>query len=230
MNETGLEIAVIGMACRFPGAKNIAEFWTNLKNGIESVSFLSEEELAEVSPELRDNPNFVKTKGGVLEDSEYFDAPFFNYTPLEAEHMQPQIRIFHECLWTALEDAGCNPDNSSRLIGVYASLPTADDWEMLSKASPDVERSILAANFLNNRDFLSTIVSYKLNLTGPSFVMNTACSTSLVVIHLACQGLLGGDCDMALASGVSINYQGIKGYLYQEGGINSPDGHCRAFC
>jgi len=228
-NETGLEIAVIGMACRFPGAKNIAEFWANLKNGVESISFLSEEELAEMSPEVRNHPGFVKAKGGELEDSEYFDAPFFNYTPLEAEHMQPQIRIFHECLWTALEDAGCDPDNSSGLIGVYASLPAADDWEMLSKASPDVEQSIMAANFLNNRDFLSTIVSYKLNLTGPSFVINTACSTSLVAIHLASQGLLGGDCDIALASGVSINYQRIKGYLYQEGGICSPDGHCRAF-
>ncbi|HLP58030.1 MAG TPA: type I polyketide synthase, partial [Candidatus Deferrimicrobium sp.] len=227
--ETGLEVAVIGLAGRFPGAKNIAEFWINLKNGIESISFLSEAELAEISPELRNNPNFVNTKGGVLEDIEYFDAPFFNYTPLEAEHMLPSLRILHECLWTALEDASYPPESCSGLIGVYAGLPPADDWRLISKASPDAEQSMMAANFLNNRDFLSALVSYKLNLVGPAFVINTACSTSLVAVHLACQGLLSGDCDMALASGVSINYVGIKGYLYQEGGIQSHDGHCRTF-
>ncbi len=229
--ETGLEIAVIGTATRFPGAEDTNTFWENLKNGVESLAFFTDEELLEagVEAELLKHPNFVKARGGVLEDIETFDAGFFNYTPLEAEHMAPSIRLFHQCLWTALEDAGYPPGTAPGLTGLYAGLPPSDEWEQLSIQSGDGEQSVLASNFLNNRDFIGTLISYKLNLTGPSFVMTTACSTSLAAVHLAYQGLLSGDCDIALAGGVSFRINEDYGYIYNEGGIRSPDGHCRAF-
>jgi len=228
--ETGLEIAVIGLAGRFPGAKNIAEFWANLKNGVESLSFLSEEELAEINPVLRNHPNYVNAKGGILQDIEYFDASFFNYTPLEAELMAPSMRIFHQCSWEALEDSGYAPEQCNGLIGLYAGVQSTGDWETLANSSPLNEGAgATTSEGLANRDFMSTLVAYKLNLKGPSFSVNTTCSTSLVAIHLACQGLLSGDCDMALAGGVSIRVGENKGYLYEEGMIASPDGHCRAF-
>ncbi len=230
--ETGLEIAVIGMAGRFPGAKNIEVFWENLENGIESISFLSDDELEEISPELRNNPNFVKAKGGVLEDKEYFDASFFHYTSIEAEYTAPQDRIFHECAWTALEDAGYDPESYNRLIGLYIGISSTASWEMLagfSSTHGGSEPDAFTSYFLTDRDFLSTLIAYKLNLKGPAFSMNTTCSTSLVAIHLACQGLLSGDCDMALAGGTAVNFEDNKGYIYEEGMIMSPDGHCRAF-
>jgi len=228
--ETGLEVAVIGMAGRFPGAKNIKAFWNNLTDGIESISFLTEKELERISPELQENPNFVKTTGGFLENIEYFDASFFNYTPLEADQMAPQIRIFHECLWEVLEDAGYDPECCSGLIGLYAGVSSTHSWELLSAASSaNGEPFTYASHYLNNRDFLSTLVSYKLNLKGPAYSMHTTCSTSLVAIHLACQGLLSGDCDMALAGGIAVRFEDNRGYVYEEGMILSPDGHCRAF-
>jgi amino acid adenylation domain-containing protein len=228
--DTGLEVAVIGMAGRFPGAKNIEAFWNNLIEGIESISFLTEKELEGISPELRDNPNFVKTVGGFLENIEYFDASFFNYTPMEAEQMAPQIRIFHECLWEVLEDAGYDPECCSGLIGLYTGVSSTHKWELLSEASSARGTPFTYASYyLNNRDFLSTLVSYKLNLKGPAYSMHTTCSTSLVAIHLACQGLLSGDCDMALAGGIAVRFEDSRGYVYEEGMILSPDGHCRAF-
>jgi amino acid adenylation domain-containing protein len=230
--ETGLEIAVIGMAGRFPGAKNIEAFWDNLENGIESISFLGDDELEEISPGLRNNPNFVKTKGGVLEDKEYFDASFFHYTSIEAEYTAPQDRIFHECAWTALEDAGYDPESYNRLIGLYIGISSTAGWETLagfSSTRDGSEPDSFTSYFLTDRDFLSTLIAYKLNLKGPAFSMNTTCSTSLVAIHLACQGLLSGDCDMALAGGTAVSFEDNKGYIYKEGMIMSPDGHCRAF-
>jgi amino acid adenylation domain-containing protein len=230
--RTGLEIAVIGMSGRFPGAKNIDEFWENLKNGVESISFCRVEELkaAGVDETLLRNSSFVKSKGGVLEGIEYFDASFFGYVPIEAEIMDPQIRIFHECAWEALEDAGYNPVLYNGAIGLYAGASSGTQWEKLMVLSGKMdELGELAVLNLTNRDFLTTRVSYKLDLSGPSVMMQTACSTSLAAIDMACRGLLTGQCDMVLAGGVEIFDFHKAGYIYQEGMINSADGHCRAF-
>jgi len=224
----GAGIAVIGMAGRFPGAGNIEKFWENLKNGVESISFFTDEELIEsgLSPELVRRPNYVKAKG-VLEDIEFFDAPFFNFTPREAAVMDPQLRIFHECAWEALEHAGYSSSNYDGLIGVYAGNAFNIGWlaQVFTQGSSLVGG--LEKGFLNNH--LSTYISYKLDLKGPSVTIRTACSTSLVAVHMACQGLLLSECDMALAGGVSILIPKKSGYLYREGMIYSPDGHVRAF-
>jgi len=228
----GAEIAVIGIAGRFPGAKNIDQFWENLKNGIESITFFSREELlAEgLSSDLLDNPNYVKCGGGKLENIEYFDADFFGYSPMESELMNPQIRFFHECVWHALENAGYDPFSYDKLIGIYAGATNNLDWETFVFYSGKV--SIVGgftSQLLFDRDLLCTRVSYNLNLKGPAIVVKTACSTSLVAVHLACQSILNGECDMALAGGVSITLFKKTGYMYQEGMILSPDGHCKAF-
>lgn len=223
------DIAIIGMSARFPGANNLKEFWQNLKNARESISFFSEQELEPhlTSDEIK-NPNFVKASG-VLEDVDLFDAAFFDINPREAELTDPQHRFFLESAWQAIEDAGYVPENYDGRIGVYAGAGL--NTYLLFNVSPAVLKSpdffkILIAN---DKDYLATKVSYKLNLTGPSISVQTACSTSLVAVSLACQSLLDYQCDMALAGGVSIAVPQKNGYWYQEGGILSPDGHCRAF-
>lgn len=233
MNEgySGLEIAVIGMAGRFPGARNINEFWDNLKNGIESISFFSDQELVDagVTSELLQNPNYVKANG-IMEDIKCFDAPFFGYTPKEAEITDPQIRIFHECVWAALEDAGYDPGAYKGLIGLYAGATHNFSWQVRALLSGKAnEIGNFAAAQLIQRDYLTLRISYKLDLKGPSFILYTACSTSLVAIHLACQAILNGECDMALAGGVTAIRLDIGGYIYQEGMVGSPDGHCKTF-
>jgi acyl transferase domain-containing protein/acyl carrier protein len=230
-NETGLEIAVIGMSGRFPGAKNIHEFWNNLRDGIESISFFSTGELAEaqVSPGLLDNPAYVKARG-ILEDIEYFDAVFFGYTPREAELMDPQVRMFHEVAWEALEDAGYDPYSYEGLIGFYAGAAHNHYWEGLAAFSgKSDEIGKWTSHQLVDKDYITMRISYALNLIGPSFSMYTACSTSLVAIHLACQAILNGECDLALAGGITLILPQKIGYLYREGMIMSPEGHCRAF-
>ena len=229
---TGFEIAIIGMAGRFPGATNIDGFWQNLRNGVESISFFSDEELASsgIAPATRRAPNYVRA-GGVLKDPELFDASFFGFTPREAEIIDPQHRIFLECAWEALEDAGYGAERYRRSTGIYASVSMNTYLlnNLHSSREPLVSANELQMMVGNDKDFLTTRVSYKLNLEGPSVVVQTACSSSLVAVHLAYQGLLSGDCDMALAGGASIHLPQKIGYLYQEEGIASPDGHCRAF-
>ena len=230
-HQTGLEIAIIGLAGKFPGAKNIDEFWRNLQIGKESISFFTDLDLAAagVEPEIIKNPRYIKAKG-ILEDIELFDARFFGFTPREAEIMDPQHRLFLECAWEALENAGYVPGNKYGAIGIYggSSLNTY----LLNNLYPNryslesVGTQVITSN---DKDFLTTWVSYKLDLHGPSVVIQTACSTSLVAVHLACQSLLSGDCDIALAGGVSVGVPHKEGYFYHEGGILSPDGHCRAF-
>jgi len=231
-NPTGIEIAVIGMTGRFPGAKNVSEFWENLKNGVESISFLSDEEIAgsEEALRMKANPNYVNSKGGVLEDIEYFDAYFFGYTPLEAEIMDPQIRIFLECTWEVLENSGYTPGYYDGLIGLYAGIANHFSWEALAMISgKGAEIGEFAASLLTDRDYLATTVSYKFGLKGPAVLVQTACSTGLVAIHMACQALWNGECDMALAGAISIDSMKKIGYIYKEGMILSPDGRCRAF-
>jgi acyl transferase domain-containing protein/acyl carrier protein len=230
-NETGLEIAVIGMAGQFPGAKDINEFWERLKNGIESISFFSDKELEEagIEPGLLKNPDYVKARP-VLEEMEYFDAAFFGYTPKEAELMDPQVRIFHEYAWAALEDAAYVSGSFNKLIGCYAGAASNFYWEVLAFISGKKDTlGQFEARQLFDKDLLCTRVAHKLNLRGPAVSLHSTCSTSLVAIHMACQGLISGECDMALAGGVAILHSKKTGHLYQEGMILSPDGHCKTF-
>ena len=230
-HRTGLEIAVIGMSGRFPGANSIDEFWNLLRDGIEGISFFTPEQLKEagVPDHVMKDPNFVNALF-MVEGSDDFDPRFFGYTPKEAELMDPQARLFHECVWEALEQGGYDPFAYEGLIGLYAGASGNLFWETLVMQSP--QRQALgdfAAAQLSDKDYLCTRLSFKFNLRGPSYTIQTACSTSLVAIHVACQALLNGECDMALAGGSKISAFGNTGYLYQEGMIFSPDGHCRPF-
>ncbi len=225
------KIAVIGMAGRFPQARDIGEFWRNLVQGAEGIQFFTKEELREagVSPALLDKPEYVRASGR-LQDIGQFDAAFFQYTPREAEIMDPQQRLFLECAWNALEDAGHSLSQYEGAVGVFAGVG-ANKYVTHIMSHPELmyildHRQIEVAN---DKDFLTTRVSYKLNATGPSLAVQTACSSSLVSVHIACQSLLNGECDMALSGGVSIQFLEKSGYLYKEGGIESPDGHCRCF-
>jgi amino acid adenylation domain-containing protein len=227
--RTGLEIAVIGLAGRFPGARSVEELWRNLVAGVESIGGFTDQELAAagVPPEALSDPRYVKA-GAVVEDADLLDAEFFSLTPREAELIDPQHRLFLECAWEALESAGYDPETYGRPIGVYAGASLSlyallNVWS--NRGRIDSLGSLLGAD----KDHLSTLVSWKLNLSGPSLAVQSACSTSLVAVHLAVQGLLGGECDMALAGGVSIRFPQRAGYWWAEGGIVSPDGHCRAF-
>lgn len=224
-------IAIIGMAGRFPGAKNLDEFWQNLKGGIRSITSFSDKDLldAGVDPELLENPNYVKA-GATLDDIELFDASFFGINPREAKMMDPQQRFFMECAHEALENAGYDPESYEEPIGLYAGASLATYWLNLF-SNPDFidVATDTQTQIGNDKDHLATRVSYKLNLKGPSLTVQTTCSTSLVAVHLACISLLNGECRMALAGGISIAVPQKQGYLYQEEGIRSPDGYCRAF-
>ncbi|HYG61594.1 MAG TPA: beta-ketoacyl synthase N-terminal-like domain-containing protein, partial [Thermoanaerobaculia bacterium] len=224
-------IAIVGMAGRFPGSADVDALWRNLRDGIEGISFFSPEEMrAEgVSRETLALPNFVPA-GGVLDDIDLFDAELFGFQPREVEVTDPQHRLFLECAFEALERAGYDPFTEPGAIGLFAGCGLSGYLSEVcanprAMAAVGSYRAVLG----NDKDFLSTWVSYKLNLRGPSLSVQTACSTSLVAVHLACQSLLNGECDMALAGGASVPARQRSGYLHQAGGIHSPDGHCRAF-
>lgn len=225
-------IAIVGMAGRFPGADNIEQFWQNICNGVESISRFAPDELETSQLEVIDQNahNFVNAKG-VLKNTTEFDATFFGLSPKEAEIMDPQHRIFLESAWHALEDAGYEPDHYPGLIGVYAGagMNTYMLNNILSNQASMQSFGLYQTGIGNDKDFLATRVAYKMNLRGPAINVQSACSTSLVAISQAWQGLLNHQCDMALAGGVSVSFPNKTGYLYQEGGILSPDGHCRAF-
>lgn len=220
------------MSGRFPGAPNLDAFWDNLSHAVESIHRLSDAELlaAGVDPELLSDPSYVKA-APLLEAPEHFDAAFFDISPGEAQLMDPQRRLLLECAWEALEDAGHDPARYTGAIGVYAGVGLNGYAIHNLFRNREVVRSVGELSLLLNgdKDYAATFVSYKLHLTGPSVNVQTACSTSLVAIHLARLSLLVGECDMALAGGASINVPHRAGYLYQEGNILSPDGHCRAF-
>lgn len=230
-------IAVIGMAGRFPGARNVGEFWQNLCNGVESITRFEDSELEDsFGPEVRRAPNFVRARP-ILADVDHFDAEFFGMYPREAELTDPQHRIFLECAWEALEDGGYDPARYPGSIGVIAgcSMNTYFLHHILGNrtVSEDFTNAFQVGQYPMllgaSREFLATRVSYKFNLTGPSFSLNTACSTSLMAIAQACQQLLMFQCDMMIAGGVSITFPQKRGYLTQEGGMVSEDGHCRTF-
>ncbi len=226
------EIAIIGMSGRFPGARSIHEFWQNLQDGRESISFFTDQELAAsgVKPAVYNQQQYVKA-GAVLDGVDMFDAAFFGITPRDAALMDPQQRLFLECAWEALEQAGYDAERYAERIGIYAGASM--DTYLLSNLASNREliekEGLFQIGLGNERDYLATRVSYKLNLRGPSISVSSACSTSLVAVHLAVQSLLNSECDMALAGGVSVRVPHKIGYVYQEGGIVSPDGHCRAF-
>ena len=233
MNEINdLDIAIIGLSGRFPQAKDIDSFWQNLKDGVESISVLSEQELLDsgINSNLLKNPNYVRARP-VISDTEMFDANFFGFSAKEAEYLDPQQRFFLESAWEVIESAGYDPEKYRGSIGVYAGIGL--NTYLLNNIHPTFDSEDLAGGYqlmiTSDKDFLPTRVSYKLNLRGPAVNVQTACSTSLVAVHLACQSLLNGECNMALAGGVSIIVPQNAGYLYTEGMILSPDGHCRAF-
>jgi acyl transferase domain-containing protein len=231
MTPPSESVAVIGLAGRFPGAANVAQLWRNVCAGVESIRRFSDEELARegVPAAALASPNYVKANT-VLEDVDLFDAAFFGYNPREAEVIDPQQRVFLETAWEALEDAGYDTDQYSGPIGIFAGVGM-NSYLFQLYANRDVVAAVgyYQAMISNDKDYLATRVAYKLNLKGPAVVVQTACSTSLVAVQFACQSLLNYQCDVALAGGVSVNLPQRRGYLYQEGMILSPDGHCRAF-
>ena len=232
LTTTGTEIAIIGLTGRFPGARNIDQFWHNLSHGVESIRPIGDEELQArgVSESVRRDPKWIKMSAA-LDDMELFDPAFFGYTPREAELLDPQQRIFLECAWQALEQAGYDPEKYPGAIGVFAGASTNTYLLYNLATNPALLMSLdqMQIDVTNGLDYLATRVSYKLNLKGPSYTLQTACSTSLVAVHVACQSLLNQECDMALAGGVSIHVKHPEGYAYLEGGVVAPDGHCRAF-
>ncbi|GHO60131.1 polyketide synthase [Ktedonobacter robiniae] len=234
------DIAIIGLHCRVPGANTADEFWRNLREGVESISYCSDEQLRstlakslgyvpeEVVARWTKDAKYVRA-AAALEDIDLFDAAFFGYSATEAEILDPQQRLFLECSWAALEDAGYTPESSTGLVGVYGgSEVNAYHGNAGGYTIMPAERDLLSVLGAES-GYLTTRVSYKLNLKGPSFNVQSACSTSLVAIHAACQGLKNGECDMALAGGVTAYTTQQVGYLYQEGSMFSPDGHCRPF-
>ncbi len=230
--ESAGDIAIVGMSGRFPGAPTLDEFWRNLCDGVEAVSWFSEEELAAsgVDSSIARQENYVRA-AAVLEGIDMFDAAFFGCSPKEAQTLDPQQRLFLECAWEALEDAGTAPEAYEGEIGIYAGANISN--YLFSNLYPRRGRSAFVEDFQtligNAKDYLATRASYKLNLTGPSVSVQTACSTSLVSVCLASQSLIGYQCDMALAGGVTVRVPQKSGYLHEPGGILSPDGRCRTF-
>lgn len=228
---SGLEIAIIGMACRFPGAASPEEFWKNLSNAVESIHYLTEKELTDlgVKESFFKKKNYVNTSSG-LKDKDCFDNHFFDYTPVEAKLLNPEHRIFHECVWAALEDAGYDPIHTKDPIGIFAGAGQDLNWRIyatIENNNNDVDDFLL--NRINNKDYLASLISYKLDLKGPVFSIQTACSTSLVAIHEACRSLLLGEAKMMLAGGTRLFTNQQTGYLYEEGSVLSKDGRCSAF-
>ena len=224
-NRTCTDIAIIGMACRFPGAPSVSHFWHNLTRGIGSITALSDEDLSRLPQEIVNDPSFVNATG-LLQNIDLFDAAFFNLNPAEATATDPQQRLMLECAWEALESAGYNPQGQK--VGVFAGAGESLYRDLL-RGDAGLLRSLgeLQLTISTGKDHVAPRVSYLLDLRGPSVPVNTACSTSLVAVHLACQSLMNGECEMALAGGVSLSSQ--TGYLFEENGILSPDGLCRAF-
>lgn len=229
----GSEVAIVGMAARFPDALTVDEYWSNIEAGVESVRSFSDEELLDAgeSPARLRRSNYVRS-GVVMPNVDLFDADFFGLSPKEAGIMDPQHRQFLECTWEAIEDSGHAPDSFEGSVGVFAGCGMASYFAFNVLSNPDLVDSVglfLLRHTGNDKDFLATRASYCFDLKGPSVNVQTACSTSLVATHLACQSLLSGESDLALAGGVTIEIPQKRGYLFEEGEILSPTGHCHPF-
>ncbi|WP_437320796.1 type I polyketide synthase [Sorangium sp. So ce385] len=229
--DGGSDIAIVGMAGRFPGAPSVDALWENVRRGVESIARFPESEREEPPVGANAAPGApVVCAGGLLDDIDRFDASYFGYSPREAQLMDPQQRLFLECAVAALEDAGCDPARFPGAIGVFGGCGS-NTYLLQLLSHPDLAATVdpHALMLASEKDYLATRVSYKLDLHGPSVVVQTACSTSLVAVHMACESLLGGQCDLALAGGVSIGIPQKRGYPYVPGSICSPDGRCRPF-
>ncbi|HVB38690.1 MAG TPA: type I polyketide synthase, partial [Vicinamibacterales bacterium] len=225
-------IAIVGLSGRFPGAPTLEAFWANLRGGVESITFYTDAELKAqgIDPAKLSDPNFVRARP-YLDGQDLFDAGFFGYSAQDAETIDPQQRLFLEAAWQALEHAGYVPERFPGLIGVFggSSQNTYLWFNLLAKPQFLQRNGVLRTVITNGADYLATRVAYKLNLTGPACTVQTACSTALVAVHLACQSLLNVECDLALAGASSLNVSPFAGYNYESGGLLSRDGHCRAF-
>jgi acyl transferase domain-containing protein len=226
-------IAIIGIAGRFPGARDLSTFWSNLRRGVESIQRLSEDELLAAGESLDNirDPSYVPA-AAPLDDIDQFDAAFFGMSPRDAAVFDPQHRLFLECAWEAFEHAGYVGERIDGPVGVFASCGLSEYMFKNVLANEHIAASVgewLVRHTGNDTNFLATRVSYELDLRGPSLNVQTACSSTLVAVHLACQSLLGGECDIALAGGAVVAPVQRRGYFYKEGEILSPDGHCRAF-
>ena len=232
-HDARLDIAVIGMAGRFPDAPSVDELWRGVRDGWSGVRRFTPDELvaAGVPHEAMRDPLFVPAAPLLRDHPGLFDAEFFGFSPREAELLDPQHRLFLECAWEALENAGYGPACCPPAVGVYASASMSAYLLFNLMSRPDLVHPAEAAQtmFCNDKDFVSTRVSYELNLRGPSVTVQTACSSSLVAIHTACQALLTHECDLAIAGGVSVHVPQRTGYYYIEGGYHTPDGCCRPF-
>jgi amino acid adenylation domain-containing protein len=235
--RNGTDIAIIGMAGRYPKADNLKIFWQNLVDGVESISFFSDEELEYIPKGNLDSEiKFIKARG-VLENVDLFDADFFGFNPREAALMDPQHRNFLECAWEALEDAGYCAEKYDGSIGIFAGS-SFNTYLMYNVLKDRESNEVIASGYQitdymtltgNDNSFLTTKVAYKLGLKGPAINIQTACSTSLVAIGQAYQSLVSGMCDMALAGGVSITFPQKRGYSFVDGSLGSVDGHCKPF-
>lgn len=224
------DIAVIGMACRFPGAKTVEQYWENLMAGKESIRFFTDEELQKsgIPAEVFNRENYVRAKG-YLDDAEYFDPKLFDYSEKEASMMDPQLRLLHLCIYELLEKSGYDPFTFEDRISLFAGSSPNLLWMSKFMNNQNNFMEALEAITFNEKDFLATRIAYKLNLKGPSVSVQTACSTSLVAIHQAAKSIIDGDAEMAIAAGVSITHPRKEGYLWHQDMILSKDGHCRPF-
>ncbi|HEX2093651.1 MAG TPA: type I polyketide synthase [Longimicrobiaceae bacterium] len=226
---TGQEIAIIGMAGRFPRARSVEEFWRNLREGRDCISRFSDEELlaAGIPREELEDPRYVRAQGS-LEDVELFDAAFFGLAPREAAVLNPQHRFFLECAWEALESAGYDSESFPGRVGSFSGAELNGYWMNL-ESSPRLREGGLDIRLGNTTSNVATRVAYELNLEGPSLNVQTACSSSLVAVHLGVQSLLAGESDLVLAGGVAIQVPQGVGYTYREGSALSPTGVCRSY-
>jgi amino acid adenylation domain-containing protein len=226
-------IAIVGMAGRFPGARNVVEFWENLIAGKDTITRLTDEQLASAGYDpaaVRKLSGWVGARG-IVEKPEWFDRGFFGISPKEAEVMDPQHRLFLEIAWDALEDAGCDPSRFPGLTGVFAGMSNNTYYSYFVQKRRDLLEAVgvVTAVISNEKDFLATRVAYKLNLHGPALSVQTACSTSLVSVCVACRSLINRECDAAIAGGVALTFPQERGYFAADGGITSPDGRCAPF-
>jgi phthiocerol/phenolphthiocerol synthesis type-I polyketide synthase E len=227
--ETEGAVAVIGMSCRLPGARDLDEFWDLLVSGREGLTRFTPEELADAGVEARNDPAFVAVAGALAGPGE-FDAEFFGLTPAEAEVTDPQHRLFLECAWQAVEQSGHVPGRMPPRAAVFAGAAnTGYRYERAVRRGAGTAGQPLQVAVGNDTDMLALRVAYKLGLTGPGITVQTACSSSLVAVHLACQSLLTQESDLALAGGAAVRFLEPSGYRWEEGGILSRDGHCRPF-